>query len=330
MSFKPPGFEQKQEGGQSMEKKKSSRRKLKHVYGGVVEQYRGYLDEKPEFIRTGFQEIDEVIGGFVKGEYSVVAGATGSGKSSFALQVGSHVADAQKIPTLVLSFEMTGEMIVTRHIASDLGIPVKRQITGDFTREEFDRIEAGMANVSENIAVVDRQLTIEDASEEIRIAIEEDGIQFIIIDYLGLFEGDKGVGRVEEVSRISRGIKKLVLEHKIAALVVSQFSREVSKREDKRPTLSDLRDSGQIENDAAVAFLIYRDDYYNRDSREPGIAEINIAKNRYGEPQKIIKLGWNGPQMRFYSNPNIPKNDAPPNFGAYKNKKDFKSFYGDD
>jgi replicative DNA helicase len=154
-------------------------------------------------------------------------------------------------------------------------------------------------------------ITFNEIYEQAAAMVSELGIGLIVIDYIGLVEGEQGKSRQEEIAKISRGIKKLVRDLKVPAIIVAQLNRDCESRVDKRPMMNDLRDSGQIEMDAASILMVYRDDYYNPNSQDRGFAEILVRKNRYGATG-TVRLGWNGPKMQFFSIP-----EAPCPFGAY-------------
>lgn len=275
----------------------------------VDEYLNDCLDPTPKMIiETGLPELDEIIGGMVGGEYTVIAGRPGSGKTSLMWQILMHVAGVQKKPTLFFSLEMKKELLVARMIAGEYGVSVARQLKKEFYPGELERmkqlrdlVRGRQIYIFDSVGISARKMR-----EKVEHMIESKGIQFVAIDYLGLLDGDAPGNRTEEVRKVSREIKKMVSHAKIPALVLSQLSRKCEEREDKRPVMSDIRDSGDVEQDAAGIIFVYRDEVYNPNTRDKGIAELLVRKSRYGAANETARMGWDGPRMRFVSNPPAP------------------------
>jgi replicative DNA helicase len=195
---------------------------------------------------------------------------------------------------------MSKSSLVDRLVSSESGVNGLKFRNGRFTMEDWERITSAQATLSELPIFIDDTPTIHygDVRRRARRMVREHGIKVLFIDYLQLLSGDRQGGRVEEVSSISRNLKGIARELNISVVCLSQLSRSCEQRDNKRPRLSDLRDSGAIEQDADLVAFIYRDEVYNGKTKEPGIAEIEIAKQRNG-PTGMFKLRWYARTMKF-------------------------------
>ena len=252
-------------------------------------------------IDTGFRELNYRTGGFRGGELILIAGRPGMGKSSFAVNIAETVARANKKPVAIFNLEMPKSMIVRRILCSQAYIDSQKILSGKFEGEDWARL----GNVLDKIAV--SPLYIDDSSNitvsEIHAKCQRikqvHGLSMVIIDYLQLMRDDTHTeSRQVEISAISRALKIMSKELDVPVIALSQLSRANEARKDKRPMLSDIRESGAIEQDADMVIFIYRDDYYNPDTTDKNIAEINIAKHRTGEIG-TFKLGWQGKYTKF-------------------------------
>jgi len=258
-------------------------------------------------ISTGFYDLDNYLSGFQKGDLIVLAARPGMGKSSFALDIARNVATKQKEPVAVFSLEMSKDQVVDRFIASQANIDLWRMRTGKMRDEDFEKIQIAYGELYEAPIYIDDSLTtnVLDIRSKSRKLRAESGLSMIVVDYLQLLEGKNKESRVQEVSEISRHLKSLARELNIPILACAQLSRAVEQRPDKRPILSDLRESGSIEQDADVVLFIFRESYYkpeNQENKEKtpniNIAEIIIAKHRNG-PTGVVKLFWDREKVSF-------------------------------
>ncbi|NLJ33148.1 MAG: replicative DNA helicase [Firmicutes bacterium] len=252
-------------------------------------------------IPTGFKDLDLLTAGLQPADFIVIAGRPSMGKTSFALNVAQHVALEAKIPVAIFSLEMSREQLIQRLLCSEAGIDGQKLRTGFLDEEDWLLLTAAMARYSEAPIYIDDSpiMTVMDIRAKARRLVQEQGQALVIVDYLQLLDGRRSLdSRQQEITEISRGLKALARELSVPVVALSQLSRAVEQRQDKRPVLSDLRESGAIEQDADVVALLYRDEYYNPDSEERGIAEIIIGKQRNG-PTGLIQLAFLKNIMRF-------------------------------
>lgn len=254
-------------------------------------------------LTTGFSDVDRKINGLNKSDLLLLAGRPGMGKTSMGLNVAVNAAKASRKTVAVFSLEMSREQLVTRLLAGEGLIDNTRLVTGNLRESDWVRIAEGASTLSRlDIRIDDNPLlTVADMNAKCR---RIDNLGFVVIDYLQLMassgaKGYSGESRQQVVSDISRMLKIMAKELQVPVLCLSQLSRANEKREDKRPMLSDLRESGAIEQDADIVMFLYRDDYYNENSEKRNIAECIIAKNRHGETGKV-ELAWS-PQYTTFS-----------------------------
>lgn len=247
---------------------------------------------------TGFKEIDNTISGLQKGDFIIVAARPSMGKTAFALNIGQHASKGASVG--IFSLEMTTEQLMERLISSRSLVEFGKIKTGELDEAEFRKItDAANVLAKRKIFIDDKSTNLSDIKAKCRNLKVKEGLDVVIIDYLQLIEiSDKTNSREQEIAKISRELKKLAKKLEITIVALSQLSRAPEQRTDHRPVLSDLRESGSIEQDADVIFMLYRDEYYNKESEEKNIAELIINKNRNGET-KTIKLGWIGQYQRF-------------------------------
>lgn len=246
-------------------------------------------------VATGFKTIDELTSGLQAGNLVVIAGRPSMGKTALALAVASNVAVRQKATVAVFSMEMTRRELERRLLSSEADVEAQKINRGTMNREEWVRFVAASATL------IDAPLLIDDSpglrlselrSKARRLKIRHPDLCLIIVDYLQLIAEGGGDNRVQQVSAITRSLKVMAGELGVPVVAMSQLSREVEKRHDKRPILSDLRESGSVEQDADVVMFVYRDEYYHpEDTDQEGIAEVNIAKQRNG-PIGTAKLAF--------------------------------------
>ena len=246
-------------------------------------------------LSTGFSAVDGKINGLNKSDLLLLAARPGMGKTSMALIVALNAAKESGQTVAVVSLEMSRDQLVTRLLASEGLIENTRLISGDLRESDWVKIAEGASSLSRlDIRIDDNPLlTVADMNAKCR---RIDNLGLVVIDYLQLMtsaggKGYSGENRQQAVSDISRMLKIMAKELQVPVLCLSQLSRANEKREDKRPMLSDLRESGAIEQDADIVMFLYRDDYYKEDSEKRNIAECIVAKNRHGETGKV-ELRW--------------------------------------
>lgn len=250
-------------------------------------------------VSTGFYDLDSNTSGLQKSDLIILAARPSMGKTAFCLNIVSHVALREQKPVLVFSLEMGKEQLVLRMLCAEGEIDAQRIKTGEIGEHEFPRLTQAMGRLGDAPIYIDDTpgLTVMEMRAKARkVQMEAGGdLGLIVIDYLQLMQGPGGGGgtdanRTQEISAISRGLKGLARELKVPVMALSQLSRAVESRQDKKPMLSDLRESGAIEQDADLVMFIYRDEYYNKDSERPGTADIIIAKHRNGAVGEIELL----------------------------------------
>ena len=256
-------------------------------------------------IRTGFYDLDRMTAGLQKGDLIVLAARPSMGKTAFALNIAEHVAVQEGLPVAVFSMEMGASQLALRVVGSLGRIDQQHLRTGRLRDDEWERLPEAASKLSDAPMFIDETPGLNPAelrARARRLARQYGGtLGLIVIDYLQLMSGtsqSSDENRATVLGEISRGMKGLAKELQCPVLALSQLNRSVETRPDKRPMMSDLRESGAIEQDADVIMFIYRDDYYNKDSKEPGVAEIVLAKQRNG-PVGTVKLTFLKPLTRF-------------------------------
>jgi len=237
----------------------------------------------------------------------VLAARPSMGKTALAINIAEHVALNEGLPVAVFSMEMGASQLAIRIVGSIGRIDQQRLRTGKLNQEEWPRLTEAiekLRNVSLHIDETPSLTPTELRANARRLARTCGKLGLIVVDYLQLMSGNtssnSGDNRATEIGEISRGLKMLAKELQCPVIALSQLNRSVEARTDKRPMMSDLRESGAIEQDADVIMFIYRDDYYNKDSKEPGVAEVIIGKHRNG-PTGTVKLAFLKPLTRFES-----------------------------
>jgi len=268
---------------------------IKDILSDVYEQVASLYEKKSGItgIATGFVDLDKKTSGLQNSDLIIIASRPGMGKTSFALGVARNVAMIEKIPVAIFSLEMSKQQIAQRLMCSESRIDLQRLRSGNLRDDEWPKLARAIENLAESRIYIDDAafLTIMDLRSRARMLVSSYGIKLLIVDYLQLMQSGVNFkeNRVLEITEISRNLKSIAKELKIPVVAISQLSREVEKRDKKRPLLADLRESGAIEQDADLVMFIYRDDYYDENSAQAGLAEINIAKHRNG-PTGTIKL----------------------------------------
>ena len=257
-------------------------------------------------VPTGFFDLDRMTSGMQAGDLLVLAARPSMGKTALAINIAEHVALHEDLPVAVFSMEMGASQLAIRIVGSIGRIDQGRLRTGKLIDDEWPRLSDAierLKTVSLSIDETPGLTTSELRASARRLARSCGKLGLVVVDYLQLMSGSgggDGENRATELGEISRGLKMLAKELQCPVIALSQLNRGVEQRTDKRPMMSDLRESGAIEQDADVIMFIYRDDYYNKDSKEPGVAEIIIAKQRNG-PTGTVKLTFLKPITKFES-----------------------------
>ncbi len=253
-------------------------------------------------IPVNFYDLDAMTQGLQRSDLIIVAGRPAMGKTSIVLNLAKNVAQLHELPVCVFSLEMSKEQLTYRLLSMEVGIESGRLRTGRLNQEEWPLLGQGINTLGQLPIFIDdkpNQGVLEMRSLCRRLIAEQGkDLGLIVVDYLQLMEGSTPDNRVQELSRITRGLKAMARELKVPVIALSQLSRGVESRTNKRPMLSDLRESGSIEQDADLVLMIYRDDYYNPESEDKGITELIVTKHRNG-PVGTVKLLFEPQYTRF-------------------------------
>ena len=254
-------------------------------------------------VPTGFIDLDYKLSGFQPSDLVLIAARPSMGKTAFVLNVVDHVAVRKKLPCMVFSLEMSKEQLVNRMLSMESNVDAQKLRTGSLTDSDWDAVVEGVGIIGNAKLVIDDTpgISISELRSKCRKMKLEHGLSIVIIDYLQLMSGSGKGGndnRQQEISEISRSLKALAREMHAPVVALSQLSRACETRTDHRPMLSDLRESGAIEQDADVVMFLYRDDYYNKDTEHPNEAEVIIAKQRNG-PIGTVTLIWKPEYTKF-------------------------------
>lgn len=259
-------------------------------------------------IATHYTQLDEYTSGMQRGELIIIAGRPGMGKTAFALNLAENVALKNKLPVAVFSLEMTGEQLVQRLLSSCAMVDQGKIKRGDLDNDDMDKLYLAVNQLrsapihiaeSPGINVIDLRARVRRLKDQIG------DLGLVVIDYVQIMSGlkeNKNTNRAQEVADISRSLKSLALELNVPIVLLSQLNRDVESRQDKRPNIADLRESGALEQDADIILLLYRDSYYDPEAKDK-LAELNVAKNRSGSTG-TIQLAFVGRYTKF-ENPYI-------------------------
>ncbi|MFC4183623.1 replicative DNA helicase [Saccharococcus thermophilus] len=246
-------------------------------------------------IPTGFTELDRMTSGFQRSDFIIVAARPSVGKTAFALNIAQNVATKTNENVAIFSLEMSAQQLVMRMLCAEGNINAQNLRTGKLTPEDWGKLTMAMGSLSNAGIYIDDtpSIRVSDIRAKCRRLKQESGLGMVVIDYLQLIQGSgrNRENRQQEVSEISRSLKALARELEVPVIALSQLSRSVEQRQDKRPMMSDIRESGSIEQDADIVAFLYRDDYYNKDSENKNIIEIIIAKQRNG-PVGTVQLAF--------------------------------------
>ncbi|PLR67710.1 MULTISPECIES: replicative DNA helicase [Bacillaceae] len=246
-------------------------------------------------IATGFTELDRMTAGFQRNDLIIVAARPSVGKTAFALNIAQNVATKTDENVAIFSLEMGADQLVMRMLCAEGNINAQNLRTGNLTPEDWGKLTMAMGSLSDSGIFIDDTpgIRVSEIRAKCRRLKQESGLGMILIDYLQLIQGSgrNKDNRQQEVSEISRTLKSLARELKVPVIALSQLSRGVEQRQDKRPMMSDIRESGSIEQDADIVAFLYRDDYYDKESENKNIIEIIIAKQRNG-PVGTVSLAF--------------------------------------
>ena len=253
-------------------------------------------------IPTGFMDLDYKTSGMHPSDLVLIAARPSMGKTAFVLNLAQHMAFKKDVPVAIFSLEMSKEQLVNRMLSLESHVDAQKIRTGRLNDEEWMNLVEGSANIANSKLFIDDTpgISIMELRSKCRKVKLEHGLDLVMIDYLQLMSGSgkNGDNRQQEISEISRSLKAIARELSVPVIALSQLSRACETRTDHRPMLSDLRESGAIEQDADVVMFLYRDDYYNKDTDNPNTAEVIIAKQRNG-PIGTVYLGWKPELTRF-------------------------------
>jgi replicative DNA helicase len=280
---------------------------LGDLLSGVVERIEELFnrDDPSEVtgIETGFADLDKMTAGLQPGDMVVVAGRPSMGKTALAVNIGEHVALNKKLPVVIFSMEMGANQLALRLIGSVGRLQAQNLRTGRLQADDWNTLSAALGRLNEAPILIDETpalTAMEVRSRARRIAkLYQGKLGLIIVDYIQLMQATAvGENRATEISEISRSLKALAKELKVPVMALSQLNRGLEQRPNKRPVMSDLRESGAIEQDADVILFIYRDEVYNPDTQDKGVAEIIVGKQRNG-PIGTVRLTFLGEYTRF-------------------------------
>lgn len=252
-------------------------------------------------VATGFYDLDYKTAGLQPSDLILIAARPSMGKTAFVLNIAEHVALRSNVTTAIFSLEMSKDQLVKRILSMHSKVDSQSMRSGDLSDDDWLKLVESARTIGNSNLIIDdtSSISIGELRSKCRKFKLEHNLGLVIIDYLQLMSGSKkSESRQQEISEISRSLKGLAREINAPVVALSQLSRAVEQRPDKRPMLSDLRESGAIEQDADVVMFIYRDDYYNRDSEEAGVSEIIIGKQRNG-PTGTVKLAWLSQYTKF-------------------------------
>jgi replicative DNA helicase len=257
-------------------------------------------------VPTGYRDLDAILAGLQRSDLFILAARPSMGKTAFVLNLAHNVAAQAKEPVLIFSLEMSKEQLVDRMLARESGVDAWALRTGNLTDTDFEKIATAMGTLSEAPIYIDDTpgITVSDMRTKARREAHQHQLGLIIVDYLQLMSGGgrfSGEGnRVQEISEISRGLKGVARELNVPLIALSQLSRSVESRSPQIPQLSDLRESGSIEQDADVVAFLYREEYYNPETERKNIMDVLIKKHRNG-PIDNVELYFDRERQRIRS-----------------------------
>ncbi len=293
---------------------------LKRLVKGALEYIDRVIDNNDGVtgVPTGYEDLDQMTSGLQRGDLIIVAGRPSMGKTSFAMNMAEYAAIKKRLPVAVFSMEMPGDHLAIRMLSSIGRVNQQRLRTGRLRDEDWPRLTSAVELLNDVPLYIDDTPALtptELRARARRLARQhqpEGGLGLILVDYLQLMQASsRGENRATEISEISRSLKALAKELRVPVIALSQLNRSLEQRPNKRPVMSDLRESGAIEQDADVIMFIYRDEVYNEDSPDKGVAEIIIGKQRNG-PIGTVRLTFLGEYTRFENyTPDVYSSEVP-------------------
>ncbi len=282
-------------------------REFRHIRDVLETVYQGYTtlahkEGEQTGIKTGFSYLDNFLVEIGRGDFVLVGARPGMGKTAFALNLAANIAKSSRKTVCIFSLEMSAEQLVNRMMASEAMVDSKKLRTGDLTPDEWQKLAHAATELSGLDILIDDTTSINPIQMKAKLRRQKN-LGLVVIDYLGLMQSGRKIdNRVQEVSEITRNIKVMAKELGVPVICCAQLSRGTEGRTDKRPQLSDLRDSGSIEQDADMVLFLYRSNYYETDNKEEiteaNTAEVIIAKNRHGSVG-TVKMGWMAQYTKF-------------------------------
>ena len=279
---------------------------------GALEMIQRLYEQEGEVtgVETGFEDLDRLTTGFHKSDLIILAARPAMGKTAMALNAIWHASGEKKMPVAIFSLEMSKEQLVQRLISQTTRISAQALRSGNVKAEDWPKLVRGVAEVSRapiwiddtaGVTLMEIRAKVRRLASQLNVAGELP-LSLVVVDYLQLMvgQGNRAENRQQEIAEISRGLKVLARDLDVPVLAIAQLSRAVEARHDKRPLLSDLRDSGAIEQDADMVMFLYRDEYYNPESDDKGIAEVIVGKHRNG-PTGKVQLAWMEQYTKFAS-----------------------------
>src|SRR5215216_4026936 len=279
---------------------------------GALEMIQRLYEQEGEVtgVETGFEDLDRLTTGFHKSDLIILAARPAMGKTAMALNAIWHASGEKNMPVAIFSLEMSKEQLVQRLISQITRIPAQALRSGNVKAEDWPKLVRGVAHVSRapiwiddtaGVTLMEIRAKVRRLASQLNVASEMP-LSLVVVDYLQLMvgQGNRAENRQQEIADISRGLKVLARDLDVPVLAIAQLSRAVEARHDKRPLLSDLRDSGAIEQDADMVMFLYRDEYYNSESDDKGIAEVIVGKHRNG-PSGKVQLAWMEQYTKFAS-----------------------------
>src|ERR671938_1131044 len=285
---------------------------VKDLAPGALERIQRLYEQEGEVtgVETGFEDLDRLTTGFHNSDLIILAARPAMGKTALSLNAIWHAASEKKMPVAIFSLEMSKEQLVQRLISQTTRIPAQALRSGNVKAEDWPKLVRGVAEVSRapiwiddtaGVTLMEIRAKVRRLASQLNVAGEMP-LSLVVVDYLQLMvgQGNRAENRQQEIAEISRGLKVLARDLNVPVLAIAQLSRAVEARHDKRPLLSDLRDSGAIEQDADLVMFLYRDEYYNPESDDKGIAEVIVGKHRNG-PTGKVQLAWLEQYTKFAS-----------------------------
>jgi replicative DNA helicase len=279
---------------------------------GALEMIQRLYEQEGEVtgVETGFEDLDRLTTGFHKSDLIILAARPAMGKTALSLNAIWHASGEKKMPVAIFSLEMSKEQLVQRLISQTTRIPAQDLRSGNVKAEDWPKLVRGVAEVSRapiwiddtaGVTLMEIRAKVRRLASQLNVSGEMP-LSLVVVDYLQLMvgQGNRAENRQQEIADISRGLKVLARDLDVPVLAIAQLSRAVEARHDKRPLLSDLRDSGAIEQDADMVMFLYRDEYYNSESDDKGIAEVIVGKHRNG-PTGKVQLAWLEQYTKFAS-----------------------------